>query len=85
MKKMTKAINYSAKVLPDGHLSLPEEIRKEMGLAVHSIVKVTLEIDRRREKAIKAFGAWSDRKDIKDGTEYAKKIRAEWDERTEDK
>lgn len=84
MNKMTKVINYSGKVLPDGHLSLPEDIRKEMGLAVHAKVKVTLEIDRRKEKAMKAFGAWADRSDIKGGTEYIKKIRAEWDERTED-
>jgi len=84
MNKMTKAINYSGKVLPDGHLSLPVDIRKEMGLAVHAKVKVTLEIDHRKEKAIKAFGAWADRSDIKGGTEYTKKIRAEWEERTED-
>jgi len=85
MKKMTKAIYYSARVLPDGHLSLPEEIRKEMGLTVHSIVKVTLETDRRRDRAIRAFGVWSDRMDIKDGAEYTKKIRTEWDKRTEEK
>lgn len=80
---MTKSINYSGKVLPDGHLSLPEDIRKEMGLAVHAKVKVTLEIDRRKEKAMKAFGAWADRSEIKSGTEYTKKLRAEWEERTE--
>ncbi len=38
-----KAINYIAKVLPDGHLSLPEDIKKEMGLIVNSTVKITLE------------------------------------------
>ena len=30
------AIKYIAKVLPDGHLSLPEEIREKMGLAANS-------------------------------------------------
>lgn len=82
---MTKAINYSARVLSDGHLSLPDEIRREMGLVVNSIVKVTLKTDKRKEKAIKAFGAWAGRSEIKSGIEFAKKIREEWDERTGDR
>lgn len=78
-----KTINYSAKVLPDGHLSLPEEIIEKLGLAINSTVEVTLKLDRKRESAIKAFGAWSERKDIKDGAGYVSKIREEWTERTE--
>lgn len=78
-----KAINYSAKVLPDRHLSLPEDIIEEMGLAVNSTVEVTLKVDRRKERAIKAFGAWRERNEIKDGAEYVSKIRKEWNERTE--
>lgn len=54
-------INYSAKVLPNGHLSLPEE----------------------RERAIKAFGAWSEKNDIEDGVDYVSRIRKEWNERIE--
>lgn len=77
-----KVINYTARVLPDGHLSLPEEIKKEIGLEINSIVKVILERGVHREKAIKAFGAWSGRSDIKGGTEYVEKTRAEWNERT---
>lgn len=79
-----KAVNYTAKILSDGHLSLPQEIRQELDLAVNTMVNVTLKIDTRREKAIKAFGAWSDRTDIKNGIEYTEKIRSEWDERKED-
>lgn len=79
-----KAVNYTAKILSDGHLSLPQEIRQELDLSVNTRVKVTLKIDTRREKAIKAFGAWSDRTDIKNGIEYTEKIRSEWDERKED-
>lgn len=75
-----KTINYSAKVLPDGHLSLPGEIFEKMGLAVNSIVEVTLKKDFKRERAIKAFGAWSDRIEIEDSEKYLSKIRAEWDE-----
>lgn len=77
-----KTINYSAKVLPDGHLSLPEEIIEKLGLAINSTVEVTLKVDRKRESAIKAFGAWSKRNDIKDGAGYVSKIREEWTERT---
>ncbi|VVB55895.1 Uncharacterised protein [uncultured archaeon] len=79
-----KAVNYTAKILSDGHLSLPQEIRQELDLSVNTLVKVTLKIDTHREKAIKAFGAWSDRTDIKNGIEYTEKIRSEWDERKED-
>jgi hypothetical protein len=77
-----KAINYTAKVLPDGHLSLPENVKKEMGLAVNSTVKITLEKTTRRDEAVKAFGVWSERGDIKDGVEYVEDIRAGWDKRT---
>ncbi|NJD51671.1 MAG: hypothetical protein FIB07_02265 [Candidatus Methanoperedens sp.] len=79
-----KSVNYTAKILSDGHLSIPQEIRQELDLSVNTLVKVTLKIDTRREKAIKAFGAWSDRTDIKNGIEYTEKIRSEWDERKED-
>ena len=78
-----KAINYSAKVLSDGHLSLPKEIIEKLGLTINSRVEVTLKLDRKRENAIKAFGAWSERNDIKDGSSYVSKIREEWNERTE--
>jgi len=78
-----RAINYSAKVLPDGHLSLPEEIIEKMGLAINSTVDVTLRINTRRRRAIKAFGAWAERTEIRDGAEYVSKIRTEWDKRAE--
>ena len=77
-----KTAKYIAKVLPDGHLSLPEEIREKMGLVANSRVKVVLEREIQREKAIEAFGAWSERSDIKDGVEYVEKVRARWDKRT---
>lgn len=77
-----KNIKYIAKVLPDGHLSLPEEIKEKMGLTANSRVKVVLEREVQREKAIGAFGAWSERSDIKDGVEYVEKVRAGWNKRT---
>ncbi len=77
-----KVIKYIAKVLPDGHLSLPEEIKKKMKLSANSKVKVILEIESQREKAIESFGAWSERSDIKNGVEYLENIRSGWSERT---
>jgi len=77
-----KVINYTAKVLPDGHISLPHEIKEAMGLAVNSVVKITLEKDMRKEDALKAFGVWSEKSDIKDGTEYVEDIRRGWGKRT---
>ncbi len=35
-----KTINYSAKVLPDWHLSLPEEIIEKFGLSINSRIEV---------------------------------------------
>jgi bifunctional DNA-binding transcriptional regulator/antitoxin component of YhaV-PrlF toxin-antitoxin module len=77
-----KAMTYIAKVLPDGHLSLPEEIKEKMGLTANSRVKVVLEREAQREKALEAFGAWSEREDIKSGVEYVEEIRAGWNKRT---
>ena len=77
-----KTINYTAKILPDGHISIPEKIKKEMGLAVNSVVRVTLESDTSRENIIKAFGAWSERSEIKDGVAYVEDRRSGWDKRT---
>ncbi len=77
-----KTINYTAKVLPDGHISLPYEIKEAMGLAVDSVVKITLERDMQKENAMEAFGVWSERNEIKGGIEYVDDIRSGWDKRT---
>ena len=77
-----KTINYTAKVLPDGHISLPYEIKEAMGLAVDSVVKITLERDVQKESVMKAFGVWSERSEIKGGIEYVEDIRSGWDKRT---
>ena len=42
---MMKVIEYIGEVLPDGHLSLPDEIQKELGLSPHSSVKVTITVE----------------------------------------
>ena len=77
-----KTINYTAKVLPDGHISLPYNIKEAMGLAVDSVVKITLERDVQKENAMEAFGVWSERNEIKGGIKYVDDIRSGWDKRT---
>jgi bifunctional DNA-binding transcriptional regulator/antitoxin component of YhaV-PrlF toxin-antitoxin module len=77
-----KAMTYIAKVLPDGHLSLPEEIKEKMGLTANTRVKVVVEREAQREKALEAFGTWAEREDIKTGVEYVEEIRAGWNKRT---
>ncbi len=40
-----KEVKYIGEVLPDGRLSLPDEIQKELGLSPHSNVKVTITVE----------------------------------------
>ena len=37
-----KVVEYIGEVLPDGHLSLPDEVQKELGLSPHCSVKITI-------------------------------------------
>ena len=45
-----KVIEYIGKILPDGHLSIPEEIRKELELYESDDVRVAITVDSRNEK-----------------------------------
>ena len=40
-----RTIEYIGSILPDGHLSLPDEIRKSFGLKIDTPVKVTLTLE----------------------------------------
>ena len=40
-----RVVEYVGKALPDGHLSLPDEVQKELGLSPHSSVKVTIAVE----------------------------------------
>ena len=40
-----RTVEYTGKILPDGHLSLPDEIRKSSGLKIDTPVKVTLTLE----------------------------------------
>lgn len=44
--------------------------------------EATLKLNLKRERAKKAFGAWSERNDIKDGAGYVSEIREEWNKRS---
>lgn len=40
-----KEVKYIGEVLPDGHLSLPDEIQKKLGLSPHCSVEVTIAVE----------------------------------------
>ena len=40
--KTTKTIEYIGEILPDGHLSIPDEIKKELELHKSNSLKITL-------------------------------------------
>ena len=45
-----KTEEYIAEVMPDGHLSIPETVTKELDLKPHAKVKVTIEkVDEEKE------------------------------------
>ena len=44
-----KVIEYVGEVLPDGHLSLPDEVQKKLGLSPHSSVKITITVEDSRK------------------------------------
>ena len=41
---MERVIEYVGEVLPDGHLSVPEEIRQTLAAAPHAQVQVTIRL-----------------------------------------
>ncbi len=56
-------IEYIAEILPDGHLSLPEEIRKKLNLKVHSRLHIAL-FPLKENKGLTRFcGKWQDKRD----------------------
>jgi len=81
----TEPVEYLADLLPDGHLSLPEKIRKKLERV--SKKKVRVYIDLETEKVTKrrhpAFGIWSDRLSEVDSGGIAKKLRRKLESRTD--
>ncbi len=62
-----KNIKYIAEVLPDGHLSLPEKIKKRLGLKTRSRLQVQIEIEDPDNVDLSRFcGKWQDDKDCEE-------------------
>jgi len=47
-----KTVEYAGRILKDGHLSLPDAIRKSFGLKIDTPVKVTLTLEYNHQKHI---------------------------------
>ena len=81
----TEPIEYLADLLPDGHLSIPEKIRKKLERI--SKKKVRVYIDLKTEKVTErhhpAFGIWADRLSEIDSVEVTNKLRKKLESRTE--
>ncbi len=81
----TEPVEYLADLLPDGHLSIPEKLRKKLERV--SKKKVRVYIDLEAEKVTKrhhpAFGIWVDRMSEVDSGEVAKKLRKKLESRTD--
>ncbi len=72
-----KAVAYLANILADGHLSIPDEIRKKLKRISKKKVKVSIEIESIGgvEKKHPAFGIWADRLQEDSSAEIAKELR----------
>ncbi|MBL0701936.1 MAG: hypothetical protein JJV91_00450 [Desulfosarcina sp.] len=54
-------IEYIAEVLPDGHLSLPESIIKQLRLKAYSKLRVQIQFEKKTKRGLSRFcGQWQD-------------------------
>ena len=54
-------IEYIAEVLPDGHLTLPENIIKQLKLKTHSKLRVQIQPEKKTKQGLSQFcGQWQD-------------------------
>jgi len=79
----TKTIEYLADLLPDGHLSIPDEIRKKLkGISNKKVrVRMKLKTETIVKKQHPAFGIWSDRLLEGSSIEMAKGLRKKLESR----
>ena len=54
---MQRVIKYIGEVLPDGHLSVPEEVRQTLAATPHTRLQVTIRLLRPEAKQVQA--AWT--------------------------
>lgn len=54
-------IEYIGEVLPDGHLSLPDDIAKQLKLKAHSKLRIRIEPQKQSKQDLTQFcGQWQD-------------------------
>lgn len=72
-----RAVEYLADILPDGHLSIPDEIRNKLKHISKKKVKVSIEVESIREvkKKHPAFGIWADRLSGDSSADIAEELR----------
>ena len=63
-----KTVKYTTTILSDGHLFIPEDVKKELELDNNSIVKVVIAKEegikaKSTEEFLKLFGTWEDERD----------------------
>ncbi len=80
-----KSFEYLAELLPDGHLSIPDRIKKKLkGISKKKItISVEFEADEKREKQHPAFGIWADRLSEGSSASMADKLRKKIESRTD--
>ena len=54
---MNSVIEYVGEVLPDGHLSMPEEVRQTLAAAPHTQIQVTIKL--LQPDAAQVHAAWT--------------------------
>lgn len=81
----TEPVEYIADLLPDGHLSIPEKIRKQLERVSKKKVKVYIDLETKKVTRLRhpAFGIWADRLSEVDSREVAKKLRKKLESRAD--
>ncbi len=57
---------YIAKVLPDGHLSLPQKLASRLGLKVNSKIRILIIPDNEIDGLTRFCGKWQDESEAED-------------------
>ena len=81
-----ETVEYIAEVLPDGHLSVPEEIIKKLNLKSHSKIRISILPIQTKKKGLTRFcGKWQDERKAKKIVEdiYKSRIKNTRSERIE--
>jgi len=80
-----KSFEYIAELLPDGHLSIPDEIRRKFKRISKKKIKVSVEFETKMtgRKQHPAFGIWADRVSEGSSVELAEDLRKKIESRAD--